>query len=534
MIAMRQVSTDKRERITEIGISRIDQYQPRNQDEKALTMQIIRPEAERALIGSVLQQPDLFTLVADQLQGGDFFIGIYAFIWTAFTQLSAEDKGIDLITVSNLLESMSRCPEKGQVLKTTLAELYGAAPAAEHIETYAAIVRESATRLRVLKAAERVRMIAAAPGSLDALIDEVNHSIFTATEQSSGSKNQTDMLSITKRVWDLADDARAGLGSPILRTGMRDFDATLGGIAPGELTIFAGGEKMGKTTLAMTMMVNMLREGKRIVLFSCEMSQVEVTRIFAAMLGAIPRGVVKSGAMNGYQYGEFLKALGEIATWKLDIVDEYPNITPLQIQRRFRKLKQEHGQIDLVVVDGLWLMDSDNPKLSERHQKVNDITMKMTAFAKTFQIPLIVTHQYREQVYQRNATAPLLNDLGESAGVRRNAQVIVALWRQAHISDKSKDSTSRIHVLADRNGDAQGQSFQIGWDNKRTCYCDSCSENDSTSVNAIIAEAKQGKTLKELDQAYEEFETERSSAKKGKSRAKKVEHDDETPVHQPV
>lgn len=433
---------------------------------------LARTESETATISAILQYPDTYVQVSDQLQAADFFQVLMGFAWYAFEQVLAQGGAIDLITVAAAMDKQPRCPLHGKDLETALTALLNKRVLPDNVPQYVREVREAALRLRTLRAAEQILALAFDEPATDAFIDKSNMLLFQATEQT--YHVPTDMQSIVGAYREKMQALISGAQqSPLVTTGFRDIDAAIGGFAADEVTCIAGTDKSGKTTLLLSKIRRMLKRGKHVMLFTLEMTQEEIVQALVAMESGIWKSTLKAGKLSPHQTKLFLEATETVAAWPLHIVDEYKALTPMQLQQRVRKHRASEW-LDLVAIDGLWLMEPDDEKLAhDRPRAVYYICRDLTAQAKMFHLPYVITHQYSTiAMQQKNIKKPDRTFLAESAGPRRNFQIILGLWRtKGQVGDGSDDKTM-LHVLADRNGSAQDAEIELSWDSNHSCYDD--------------------------------------------------------------
>lgn len=446
----------KRDRVSPSIINMGSQFDP--------LLQIADERSERAVIGAVLQHPDLFIALSEILQPADFFFIKNGYVWHAFDVLTGQGKGIDLVTVATTMEIL-KCPGSSDELIRDLAQMIESAPDASNAESYARTVFNASLRLRVLTAKEEIAKLAVDKAvTVDELIDQCDHLLYKATNRQVESR--TDARSIMSKYMQKVDDMINGGENPAINTGFRMLDDECGGLFPGEVTVLAGSEGMGKTTWALSAARNMAKAGKRVAVFTLEMTQEEIIRAFTAMETGIYKSVLKQYALSTYQWGLFTKAAGEIGNWPVEIVDEFPTLTPIQCRRKLRKLINEQ-RIDAVIIDGLWLMEASEPT-GERFRDVSVIMRDLNLIARDFGVPILITHQYNAQVDGKKN--PTVFHLSESAGVRRNAQVIWGLHRATFYDRESTDDSTSLFILKDRNGTSGGSKLPFLYNKENSAY----------------------------------------------------------------
>lgn len=423
---------------------------------------------EKALLGAVLQQPVLYA-AANDVQPGDFYLLWHAYVWHAFDTIAARGEPIDPVTVADELDKMGK---HNTDTALRLAQLVSSTPNYEHIEIYARRVREMAMRRRMIQASIEI-FHAAQDGQLeqDALVDKANQLLFDATEQY--VKNAaSDMGAIAGEYYTTIEDAINGNAPAGVTTGFHNLDNAVVAFVPKEVYVLAGSEGMGKTTMFLSMIRNLTKRepNTTAVLFSLEMVQQEVAQIFTAMESGVFKDKLRRRDLNPTDWRAFIKANAEIAGWKVHVVDEFPTLTPVQLRRKLRRMIDFDGvPVGIVYIDGLWLMDWSDTSM-ERHAAVKLIMRELNQIARDFNVPIVITHQYNGAAWERKDKRPTMRDLAESAGVRRNAQVIMGLYRAAYYGEETEIDTTQLYILKDRNGSATGQYVDFAFNRDRACY----------------------------------------------------------------
>lgn len=457
-------STAKRQRVANTSILSLYPTAAPSTGDPALRVANIM--AEEAVIGAVFQKPSLYASLAEIIQPADFYILSNGYIWHAFDRLNARGVGIDMVTVYTELESMGN-PLAGIDVMERIAQLIQNAPNAKNAESYARDVFEAALRLRVMRANMHiVEKAMDKTATIDELIDFADHEIYKATNRQTETK--TDALSVVNEYYDRMEAAVNGGASLGVVSGFQNLDAIVpSGFTQGEVTVLAGSEGMGKTTWLLTAARNMCLAGKRIGIFSLEMKKHEIVHNFMAMETGIYKTDLKTFRLNPAQLSAFAKAAGDISKWPFDVIDEYPSLTPIQLRRRMRNIWLTNP-LDIVIIDGLWLMESNEPIKGDRPRDVFNIMRELNVISRDFATPILITHQYNAEV--NKAARPSIFHLSESAGVRRNAQVIYGMHRDTYYNPDSKDMTTWVYVLKDRNGRASGERVPFVYNGNYSRY----------------------------------------------------------------
>ena len=429
-------------------------------------------QAERGVIGAVLQQPDLFWQLSEQLQATDFYWLKHRWVWLAFEQLAECGEPIDLQVVGRWLDHQDGAI-KGDDALTLLADLYGAPVSADHADTYARHVREAALRLRTLDATRGIQaLMLDRKQPIQRAVDEANRLLFEATDQHLGLKD-TGAQAAAQEYFDLMQSRVRMEGRRGVAYGFERWDNPVtftGGLYPGDVTVLCGHEGYGKTTFVLTVARNALLVGKRVVSFTLEMRRDEIIQVFVSQETGIPKTTLRDGTLDFDTFDAMSEAVQRIGAWPLHIVDEFRGmdnpLTPLALRRRLRVLLAQQP-VDLVIIDGLWLMEPNDERErggKERWHAVGQIMYGLADIAKGdagLPLPILITQQYRVDAYKVNK--PTLDLVAESSGVRRTAMVIVGLWR----TDNGK---TEAHLLKDRAGGNAGHVGLFDYDRDHSAY----------------------------------------------------------------
>lgn len=433
-------------------------------DRFQVVMSLVNDSAECAVIGTVLDKAEAFYTLAELIQPEDFGNlqnGVY---WKAFSELVAANLPIDLVTLWEELRKPAydaiqkyRAPEGQTYFYQDTAHYMNAASTPERAVDYAHIVLESAVRIRHLNAIREIEKLAFDKSrSLETMVAEAGAALFEA-----GRRSNTSPTDIVSLVTAYHDDMMSRGHTHLIPLGLPNHDDETGGIARGEISILAGAAGMGKTTLALSLILNIART-QRVVLFSLEMSRDEIINKLISMITGMPLRVMQNRNFTEAQRAMWFDAMNILTTLNLDIIDDCPALTPAQFRTRMLRLMHQKGSVDVAVIDGLWLMSSDVPQ-RERFQEVNEITRQLASFIRQYQVGMLLLHQYKDDIRRRTDHTPTLGDLAEATAVQRNIQYALGLHNPNYYDPESEAAHS-LHVLKARNKDIQhGASFGIHW-----------------------------------------------------------------------
>ncbi len=406
-------------------------------------------EAEEAVLGSVMINPEAYYEVAQFLRGDDFYIHRHQWIWDTFVRLNEQRTPIDLLTVSEELDQQGQLGEVGG--PAYLTSLINNVPTSLHAEAYGRIVEDTAIRRRMIAAANDIAKIAYKEEiGVDAAMDEAEKSIFSVSER----RLNTALMPIKKvlsdyfeRVDRLSNRDEDILGVP---TGFIDLDRLLSGLQPSDLLIIAGRPGMGKTAFMLSIARNAAQKKKHIAVFSLEMSNEQLVQRLVAQETGIDSQRLRTGKLENDDWNTFthsVEVLGDTHIW----LDDTPAITPLQLRTKCRRLHMEFN-LDLIIIDYIQLMHSGS-RNENRVQEVSFISRQLKVLAKELNVPVLAAAQLSRAVEQRADKRPMLSDLRESGSIEQDADIVMFIYRPDQYEDDSAmANVAEIIVAKHRNG----------------------------------------------------------------------------------
>jgi replicative DNA helicase len=407
-------------------------------------------EAEEAVLGAIMINPEAYYDVAQFLQADDFYIHRNQWVWNAFTRLHERRAPLDFLTVSEELESANQLAEVGG--PAYLTALIQQVPSSLHAEAYAHIIEENAIRRRMLAAANQVAKLAYAQETpVDTVIDESEKAIFGISERRTRHDLQP-IQQVLSEYYDHIDElSRRGDELYGVPTGLIDVDRLLGGLQKSDLLIIAGRPGMGKTGFLLSVAKNAAQiHKKHVAIFSLEMSNEQLVQRLISQETGIDSQRMRSGKLNDDEWPLFTHAIEVLSDTHI-FLDDTPAITPLQLRTKCRRLHMEY-QLDLVIVDYLQLMSGD-VRNDNRVQEVSYISRNLKVLARELNVPVLAAAQLSRAVEQRADKKPVLSDLRESGSLEQDADIVMFINRpDAMDKDTVKQNMAEIIVAKHRNG----------------------------------------------------------------------------------
>lgn len=407
-------------------------------------------EAEEAVIGSILINPEAYYDVAQFILADDFYIHRHRWIWEAFTRLHERRSPIDFLTVSEELDQMGHLAEIGG--PAYLSSMISNVPTSLHAAAYGRIVEETAIRRRMLSAANEIaRMAYKEDSSVELVMDDAEKAVFGVSERRMTRDLQTIQQVISEyydRIDQISSRGEDVFGVP---TGFIDLDRLLMGMQPSDLIIIAGRPGMGKTAFMLSAAKNAAQiHKKHVAVFSLEMSNEQLIQRLIAQETGIDSQRLRTGKLEEDEWPKFTQAVESLSNTRI-FLDDTPALTPLQLRTKCRRLHLEF-QLDLILVDYLQLMSSGS-RNENRVQEVSYISRNLKVMARELNVPVLAAAQLSRAVEQRADKEPQLSDLRESGSLEQDSDIVMFIHRpEIYEKDTLKQNIAQIKIAKHRNG----------------------------------------------------------------------------------
>ncbi len=406
-------------------------------------------EAEEAVIGSLLIDPEALFRVSPFLKGEDFYIQKNVWIYEAIFALHERREPIDFVTLCDELERRGQLEEIGGAAYIT--HLINAVPSAIHVEAYAHIVEHAAIRQRLISAASQIAQLAYQEAEdIDQTIDRAEQSLFSVSQRRI-TRDLAPIQEIIRRYYDRIEYLYAHQDEPLgVPTGFIDLDRLLGGLQRSDFILIASRPSVGKTSLCLSIARNAARHGQHVAVFSLEMSSEQVVQRLVAAETGIDAQRLRLGGLREEEWPLFVQATGKLADLPV-FIDDTPSISALQLRTKARRLHAEHG-LDLILVDYLQLM-TGNVRSENRVQEVSYISRSLKGLARELDLPLVAASQLSRAVEQRTDKRPVLADLRDSGSLEQDADVVMFIYRdELYHPETERQHIADILVRKHRNG----------------------------------------------------------------------------------
>ncbi len=430
-------------------------------------------EAEKAVIGAILIDNSTLNKVADILKPDFFYDLRHATLFDAILTLYTESKPVDVLTISAELKKKHKTRQAGG--SDYLSEIISSVPTSANVEVYAALVKETAVRRRLITFASKLDEISRVEDrKIEDILDELESNVMLMSQDSTKVDFYSSRELINLYI-ELADEY--GRNPDSLRgipSGLHELDKMLNGFHKSDLVILAARPSVGKSAFAFDVARHAaVNEGKTIAIFSLEMAAIQVMQRMLAQQSGISLWDLKTGKkFESESFSMLNTAIDKLSSAKI-FIDETAGINIMQIRSKARKLKLEHN-LDLLVIDYLQLMQGTGKSTDNRAQEVGEISRSLKILARELNIPIIALSQLNRAVENRQDRVPQLSDLRESGSIEQDADIVIFLGRdmpkEGEVIDPDDPVKVDIFIAKHRNG-ATGR-FALNYIGKRTKFSD--------------------------------------------------------------
>ncbi|MEA5576081.1 replicative DNA helicase [Anabaena sp. UHCC 0451] len=379
-------------------------------------------EAEEAILGGILLDPEAVGRVRDRLIPEAFYINAHRDIYQAALTLHAQNQPTDLLSLTSWLTDNDKLTRIGG--RNKLATLVDRTVSAVNIDSLAGLVMEKYLRRQLIKAGNEVVQLGyETQTELPIVLDQAEQKVFGVTQE----KPQSGLVHISDTLinaFQEVEKRHEGIALPGIPCGFYDLDAMTTGFQRSDLIIVAGRPSMGKTAFCLNLAHNIAAGYKLpVAVFSLEMSKEQLVQRLLASEAGIESSYLRTGRISQTQWEPLSRAIGMLSEMPI-FIDDTPNITVTQMRSQARRLQAEQNtELGLIVIDYLQLMEGAG---DNRVQELSRITRSLKGLARELSVPVIALSQLSRGVEARTNKRPMLSDLRESGCLTGDSLVTLA------------------------------------------------------------------------------------------------------------
>ncbi|AIN94531.1 replicative DNA helicase [Treponema putidum] len=407
-------------------------------------------EAEKAVLGAILIDPDVFTFVRPILDAGAFYSPQHQKIYNAIAELDTRSQKADILILTDYLRSTNELDSVGGA--GYIASLTDEVPSSANFEFYAKMVLEAAIRRNLLKVSNKISADVFDDSiSSRTVLEEAQKSIFDLTEAGNSAtfKSLAEVIMPTLEVLEKMHERKGEYtGVP---SGFANLDNMTYGFQNSEFIIIGARPSVGKTALAMTMAAHIAIDEKiPTAFFSLEMSDMQLVQRLIASRSKINSNRIRSANLTARDFTKVSETCGALYEAPFYLVD-MPNMKLLDLRAIARQLCSPPYNVRIIFIDYITLITGENASIQQRHEQIAEISRSLKSLARELNIPVVALSQLTRDAEGKK---PGLADIRESGSLEQDADVVMFLHRERveTSEDEAKPIPTELILAKQRNG----------------------------------------------------------------------------------
>lgn len=417
-------------------------------------------EAEQAVLGSILIDERCVPRVIEHLKPEDFYLRQNREIFETVCSMFNFSETIDPVTV------LDKMKQNGVYDEATsydyIRQLMLITPTAANVEEYINIVWDKSLLRKVAETAGGILGLVQEGSATAAEALEAAEQRIFALRQGRSAQGMEHISSVILSVYDRLNELAANDSAvPGLSTGLPDVDAAIAGLNKSDLILLAARPGMGKTSMALNVLLNAGKfSGKAVVYFSLEMSREQLAMRLISNESFVELKRLITGKLGEDDWGKIAAASAALNQTNI-LIDDNPMLSVADMNAKCRRV----DNLGLVVIDYLQLMTSagGSAKYGEnRQQVVSDISRSLKIMAKELNVPVLCLSQLSRANESRADKRPMLSDLRESGAIEQDADIVMFLYRDDYYNPDSEEHNLAECIIA-KNRHGETRTVELQW-----------------------------------------------------------------------
>ena len=443
---------------------------PTETDELLLRQLPHSVEAEQAVLGSMLIDPRCVSEVIDKLRPDDFYIRQNKEIYETIYSMFNYSLTIDPVTVLENMKQNGYYDEnqsRGYIL-----QLMDTTPTAANVGEYIDIIKDKTLLRRVAETAgDLTAMIQEGTATGQDILEAAEQRVY-AIRQGRAARGLIPISEVIIDVYDRLEELAASDSAiPGLSTGLRDLDRAISGLNNSDLILLAARPGMGKTSMALNILLDAgKKSGKKVAFFSLEMSREQLALRLISSECFVDNKKLVTGKLSDEDW-ESVAAAADSLNRSAILIDDDSSITVADILAKCRRVED----LGLIVIDYLQLMQSaggkNNARGENRQQIVSDISRSLKIMAKDLNVPVLCLSQLSRANESRQDKRPMLSDLRESGAIEQDADIVLFLYREGYYNADTENPNLAECIIA-KNRHGETGKVELQWTPEFTTFTD--------------------------------------------------------------
>ena len=417
-------------------------------------------EAEQAVLGSILIDERCVPQVVEALKPEDFYLRQNREIYETVCSMFNFSETIDPVTVLDKMKQNGVYDENTSY--DYVRQLMVITPTSANVEEYIKIVKDKSLLRRIAQVAgDLTAMIQEGTATAQDALEAAEQRIY-AIRQGRSAQGLEHISSVILSVYDRLNElAASGQAVPGISTGLTDLDAAISGLNKSDLILLAARPGMGKTSMALNILLHAGKfSGKTVAFFSLEMSREQLAMRLISQESFVDNKKLVTGQLDDEDWGKIAAASASLNQTQI-LIDDNPMLSVADMNAKCRRV----DNLGLVVIDYLQLMTSAGGNTrpgDNRQQIVSDISRSLKIMAKELNVPVLCLSQLSRANESRSDKRPMLSDLRESGAIEQDADIVMFLYREGYYNEDTENPNLAECIIA-KNRHGETRTIELQW-----------------------------------------------------------------------
>ena len=397
---------------------------------KYILTELHNNEIERNIIACCFQNNSLI----DEIEVEWFYSSSSKEIVKGFKELRNKGKNIDLIVFSEYLVN-----KKMPVPLAEVTDIHNSFLTLANINEHIEILKELFNKRTIYLAVNKLDYSMESNNMIDKM-SKLCETLYSNNENKESTKEY---------LFSYIDNLYKKNIESSIKTGFRNIDNDILGFLSGQLITISAYTGIGKSILTSQLILNMLKQNKKIDLFSLEMGRGEIINKLVSNGCNIEFNKIYKNELDDSEKEKITMYISDfLSTKNLEIYDSIGEIENIISTIKRDKLK---NNIDIVFIDLINRVSDNMSNHKNRAEYLGELTRRLKLLALQLNIPIVITAQINRVIEGRQDKRPTLADIKESGGIAEDSDLVIALYRNRELDRKEVRENFRKKGILDYN-----------------------------------------------------------------------------------
>lgn len=415
-------------------------------------------DAEHAVLGAAMLEREALEHIVNMLVKEDFYDKKNAIIFETMVEMNQGGKLVDLLTLSDVMKSKNVLDAVGG--SAYLNSLMNAVYISVNYKEYAKIIKSKSTLRNLIKASQNIINEAYKGMDEKKLIEQAESDIFAISQNKFSNDLKHISLILEDSYANIVKLSQAHGEVTGRNTGFIDLNKVTSGLQPSDLILLAARPSMGKTAFALNLCTNIAKEGNPVIIFSLEMSSVQLIQRILASQSMIELNKIKDGKLDSDDWIKLVDTIKDLKKLPM-YIDDTPGITVNEVRSKLRRIKMKYPKLGAVMIDYLQLMSGSGGE--NRQMEISNISRNLKVVAREMECPLISLSQLSRGPESREDKRPFLSDLRDSGAIEQDADIVMFLYRDFYYHRDRLDQKNKSELIIAKHRNGETGKIDLFW-----------------------------------------------------------------------